>query len=199
MTTNLLESVAGQLTPQMIRRVGTSMGETPAHTQKAVDGAILSLLAGLMHVTASEDGPTRLVNLINRMPPERFRHCIICFSTATDFRNRLNRVDVPIFELGKRDGKDLKVLFRLWRLLIALRPDIVHTRNLATLEAQVPAMLAGVARRVHGEQRVPESEHYVHGAHRTRRGTCSRRHEKGRGDLLLTAMATEVLPRGGRE
>jgi hypothetical protein len=41
MTTNLLESITEQLTPQMIQHVSTSMGETSAHTQKAVDGAIL--------------------------------------------------------------------------------------------------------------------------------------------------------------
>jgi hypothetical protein len=65
MTTNLLENIAEQLTPKMIQRVSTLMGETPAHTQKAVDGAILTLLAGLMHLSSSGDGPTRLVNLIN--------------------------------------------------------------------------------------------------------------------------------------
>jgi sugar transferase (PEP-CTERM/EpsH1 system associated) len=32
-----------------------------------------------------------------------------------------------------------------------MRPDIVHTRNLAALECQVPAALAGVPVRVHGE------------------------------------------------
>jgi OmpA-OmpF porin, OOP family len=65
MTPNLLESITEQLTPQMVQRVGTAMGETAAHSQKAVDGTILSLLAGLMHLASSGDGPTRLVNLIN--------------------------------------------------------------------------------------------------------------------------------------
>ena len=37
------------------------------------------------------------------------------------------------------------------RLFRELRPDIVHTRNLAPLEACVPAWLAGVPVRVHGE------------------------------------------------
>jgi OmpA-OmpF porin, OOP family len=65
MTTNLLESIAGQLTPNMIQHVSTVMGETAAHTQKAVDGAILTLLAGLLHLSSSGEGPARLVNLIN--------------------------------------------------------------------------------------------------------------------------------------
>jgi OOP family OmpA-OmpF porin len=65
MKTNLLESITEQLTPQMVQRVGTAMGETPVNSQNAVNGAIFTLIAGLMHLAASENGPTRLVNLIN--------------------------------------------------------------------------------------------------------------------------------------
>jgi len=65
MTTNLLEGITKQLTPEMIQHVSASVGETPAHTQKAVDGAIPTLLAGLMHLSSLENGPARLVNLIN--------------------------------------------------------------------------------------------------------------------------------------
>jgi sugar transferase (PEP-CTERM/EpsH1 system associated) len=41
--------------------------------------------------------------------------------------------------------------FKLWRLFSRLRPDIVHTRNIAGLEATLPAALAGVGVRIHGE------------------------------------------------
>ena len=44
---------------------------------------------------------------------------------------------------------------RQWPALVRtfreLRPDIVHTRNLAPLEAVLPAWVAGVPVRVHGE------------------------------------------------
>ena len=92
-----------------------------------------------------------LVNLINRMPAERFRHAIICMTDYTDFRLRIRREDVSLHALHKREGKDPRVHVRLWRLLRALQPDIVHTRNFGTLEAQVTAALAGVRARVHGE------------------------------------------------
>jgi hypothetical protein len=39
-------------------------------------------------------------------------------------------------------------LFRLFR---KYRPDVVHTRNLAALETTLPAWLAGVPVRIHGE------------------------------------------------
>ncbi|WP_018868154.1 MULTISPECIES: TIGR03088 family PEP-CTERM/XrtA system glycosyltransferase [unclassified Thioalkalivibrio] len=92
-----------------------------------------------------------LVNLLNHMPAERYRHAIICMTDYTRFSERLQREDVTLHALHKREGKDLGVHRRLWRLLRELRPAIVHTRNLATLEAQVIATLAGVRARVHGE------------------------------------------------
>jgi len=49
----------------MVERLSTLMGETAAHTQNAVAGTILTLLAGLIDLSASERGPTRLVNLMN--------------------------------------------------------------------------------------------------------------------------------------
>ncbi|MEA3642013.1 MAG: glycosyltransferase [Lamprobacter sp.] len=92
-----------------------------------------------------------LVNLINQMPPAAYRHAIICMTDSTTFRERLQRDDVDLYALHKREGKDLGVHARLWRLLRQLRPDILHTRNLATLEAQLTATVAGVGARVHGE------------------------------------------------
>ncbi len=92
-----------------------------------------------------------LVNLINAIPAQRYRHAIICLTEYTDFRLRIQRPDVAIYALHKRPGKDIGVYPRLWRLLRRLRPDIVHTRNLPALDCLVPAALAGVAARVHGE------------------------------------------------
>jgi len=92
-----------------------------------------------------------LVNLINAMPEERYRHAIICITEATDFRERINRTDVAIFELNKAEGKSLWHYWETYRLLRQLKPAIVHTRNLSTIECQLPVFLAGVLFRVHGE------------------------------------------------
>ena len=92
-----------------------------------------------------------LVNLINNMPQERYRHSIICLKDSTDFREKITREDVHIYELAKKDGYDFGLYFRLWKLFRKLRPQIVHTRNLGTIDALVPAALAGVKCRVHGE------------------------------------------------
>jgi sugar transferase (PEP-CTERM/EpsH1 system associated) len=92
-----------------------------------------------------------LVNLINRIPADRFRHAIICLTDFTAFRQRLQRGDVSVFALNKPPGNSPVTLFKLWRLLKQLRPDIIHTRNLAALEGTLAAALAGVPIRIHGE------------------------------------------------
>ncbi len=91
-----------------------------------------------------------VVNLINRIPGDRYRHAIVALSESTDFTKRLHR-EIPVYALHKREGKDLGLHWRFYRLFRRLKPDIVHTRNLNALEAQLPAWLAGVEGRVHGE------------------------------------------------
>ncbi len=92
-----------------------------------------------------------LVNLINHMPEDRYRHAIICLKDYTDFHLRIHRKDIPVFALNKAEGKDIHLYIRLWHLLRELKPHIVHTRNLAALDCQFVAALAGVHARVHGE------------------------------------------------
>jgi sugar transferase (PEP-CTERM/EpsH1 system associated) len=92
-----------------------------------------------------------IVNLINYAPAERYCHAVVSLTDITDFRDRIQRVDVPVFALHKREGKDLGVHVRLWKVLRQLRPAIVHTRNTSAIEYQLIAALTGVSGRVHGE------------------------------------------------
>lgn len=108
------------------------------------------LVAHIIHHLGTGGMENGLVNLINHMPPERYRHLIICLKGFDAFRQRLS-AEVEVVALNKREGNDVGMLVRLYRLLRERRPDIVHTRNLATLECQIVAALAGVGARVHGE------------------------------------------------
>ena len=92
-----------------------------------------------------------VVNLVNRLPPECYRHAIIALTEITDFRTRILRDDVAFIQLRKAPGHGYRLFPRLYRLLRDLAPAIVHTRNLAALEATAPAWLARVPVRVHGE------------------------------------------------
>jgi len=91
-----------------------------------------------------------LVNLINHMPAGRYRHAIVCLNGYSEFHRRLNQ-PVELIALHKRAGHDLGLYGRLFCALKKLQPAIVHTRNLAALEGQVVAAVAGVRGRVHGE------------------------------------------------
>ena len=92
-----------------------------------------------------------VVNLINRMPAEAYRHAILALTEVTDFRNRIRRDDVQFISLNKPPGHLYRLFPRLMRIFRELKPAIVHSRNLAALEVTVPAWLAGVPVRIHGE------------------------------------------------
>lgn len=92
-----------------------------------------------------------LLNLINHTPAGRFRHAIICMTDFTAFASRITAEGVTVKALHKQPGKDLGVYLRLFRVFRELRPDIVHTRNIGTLEAQLIARLCGVNGNIHGE------------------------------------------------
>ena len=109
------------------------------------------LIAHVIHrldVGGMENG---LVNLINRMPGDRYRHAVVSLTDSTSFADRISRADVPIVSLGKKPGQDPGLHWRLFRTFRRLRPAIVHTRNLAAVEAVVSAAAAFVPHRVHGE------------------------------------------------
>jgi len=92
-----------------------------------------------------------LVNLINSIPERKYRHAVVCLAGYSDFSRRIERTDVRIFDLEKKPGKDPSCYFRLFRLLRELRPEIVHTRNLAALDCQFVAAAARVNHRIHSE------------------------------------------------
>ena len=109
------------------------------------------LVVHIIHRLAVGGLENGLVNLLNASASERYRHAIISLTGYTEFRSRIWKCDVPVFTLHKREGKDFRAYFRLWRLLRNLRPAIVHTRNLPALEFLSVAALAGIRGRIHGE------------------------------------------------
>ncbi len=92
-----------------------------------------------------------IVNLINHMPSDAYRHAVLALTEVTEFRHRIQRNDVEFISLGKRPGHGVWQYKKLFKLFRQLRPAIVHSRNLAALEVQAPAWAAGVPVRIHGE------------------------------------------------
>lgn len=109
------------------------------------------LIAHVIHRLGTGGMENGLVNLINHMPPARYRHAIVCLQGHTEFRQRIRHGDVAVYDIGQRPGHDLRAHWRLYRLLRQLKPAILHTRNLSALESQLAGTAAGIKARVHGE------------------------------------------------
>ena len=92
-----------------------------------------------------------VVNLINHMPAGAYRHMVVALTEVTDFSRRVRRDDVRFLAMNKPPGHAVSLYPRLYRLFRELRPAVVHTRNLAALEVALPAWLARVPVRIHGE------------------------------------------------
>ena len=93
-----------------------------------------------------------VVNLINRLPESRWRHAVLALTEVSSaFTQRVQRQDVQYLSLRKSPGHLWKLYPRLVQMFRELQPAVVHTRNLAALEAVVPAWAAGISTRIHGE------------------------------------------------
>lgn len=93
-----------------------------------------------------------IVNLIEHMPAQAYRHAVLALTeVAPHFCQRIRRDDVQYFALHKAPGHGWWLYPAMYRLFRQLRPAIVHSRNLGALEAQLPAWLARVPVRIHGE------------------------------------------------
>jgi sugar transferase (PEP-CTERM/EpsH1 system associated) len=94
---------------------------------------------------------TLLIECINRMPADKYRHAVVCLTDYTDFSKKITRPGVALHSLRKPPGLAPGTHIRLWRLLRSLKPTILHTYNLSAVEYAPIAMLANVPVRVHGE------------------------------------------------
>jgi sugar transferase (PEP-CTERM/EpsH1 system associated) len=92
-----------------------------------------------------------LLNLIRHLPPERYRHAIVCLHDQGGYQGGMHEHGVQIVNLHKRAGRDPLHYLRMFDVLRTLRPDVIHTRDGTGLPAQVVAALAGVKLRVHAE------------------------------------------------
>jgi sugar transferase (PEP-CTERM/EpsH1 system associated) len=106
----------------------------------------------VVHSFATGGLENGIANLINQLPKHQYRHTIICVTNHDpEFVSRIKTNNVQIINLDKPKGKGVIWLYKCWKLLRELKPDICHTRNLSAIEAQFPAFLARVPYRIHGE------------------------------------------------
>jgi len=109
------------------------------------------LIAHVVHrfgIGGLENG---VVNLVNGLPRDAYRHAIVAYTEVTSLRERILHPDVEYVSLRKAPGQGFRLFPALYRTFRRLAPSVVHTRNLGALEASLPAWLAGVPVRIHGE------------------------------------------------
>lgn len=99
----------------------------------------------------AQGGAADLLGLICHMPPERYRHAVLSVSGLGAGAEVLRGHGMQVIDLGKGGAGRLAALVRMYTVLRALRPALVHTRNFDGLSGQLVAALAGVRLRVHAE------------------------------------------------
>ena len=100
-----------------------------------------------LHTGGLENG---LVNLINHLPRDRFRHAVVCVEDFSDFKQRIERDDVEVYAMHRSRIGVWRLRWRLLKLLSELKPDIVHSRNMSGLDALLPARSLGI-KTIHSE------------------------------------------------
>lgn len=91
-----------------------------------------------------------MLNCINQMKNENFKHIIISLTDANNFAQSESN-PIEVYCLGKQAGSDLGIHFKLFKLLKKIKPAILHTYNLPTIEYHPISWLAGVKGHVHAE------------------------------------------------
>ncbi|MCJ8292843.1 MAG: TIGR03088 family PEP-CTERM/XrtA system glycosyltransferase [Colwellia sp.] len=91
-----------------------------------------------------------MLNCINQMQGEKFQHVIISLTDANNFAQAEHN-HIEVFCLGKKQGIDLGIHFKLFKLLRKIKPAILHTYNLPTIEYHPISWLAGVKGHIHAE------------------------------------------------
>jgi sugar transferase (PEP-CTERM/EpsH1 system associated) len=85
-----------------------------------------------------------------RNSSREFEHVIVCMSTSGE-SERLLPPNTRIIELQKSPGNSLTFLLKLSRVIKALQPHVIHTRNWGGMDGIMAARFAGCRTIIHGE------------------------------------------------
>ncbi len=107
----------------------------------------------IVHVLYHLDtgGMERIVVSLINATRDRYRHAVIALTGFGALRAEIDGAVTTCVSLDKQPGKDWGCYVRLWRALHALKPDLVQTYNIGTLDLAPVVRLAGVRRLVHAE------------------------------------------------
>lgn len=99
-----------------------------SHRQHAPDCSTRETLHVLLVVTDLEIGgtPLQVYRLARGLKRLGCRVGVACLAGYGPIANRLDDADIAVFPLGARCVRDIGVVWRIWRLVCSLRPDVCH-------------------------------------------------------------------------
>lgn len=113
-----------------------------------------------------------LLQTITGLP--KYKHIIISLTSKTKFADNFSS-SVDIICLNKQPGNSLGIYFQVYKLLCSIKPDVFHSYNLAGIEFQPMAFLAGIKNRVQSEHGTGTKYfHQVSKTHTFIRYVCSK-------------------------
>ncbi len=80
-----------------------------------------------------------------------YQHIVICLTVATNDSKKLLNNNTRVIELHKKEGNDLGIWKRLLHLFKEIKPQVLHSYNLPTLEYQLLGFLRRIPTRIHAE------------------------------------------------
>lgn len=109
----------------------------------------------ILHVVYSLDPggmENGVVNVSNSLEEDLFEVSILCLSHRGELAKRLHS-SIQVIELKKRQGLDLGIIAKIYRLFSELKPDVVHSHNLGPLIYVVLPLIAShnSIQLIHGE------------------------------------------------
>lgn len=112
-------------------------------------------MAHVMHISSSLQlgGLERLIhNFAAKLNPNAYQFSACALDRDGIFGDEIRKIGCSVKVLGRREGLDVSLWPKLYRIFVKEKVDIVHTHNFSPLlYAAIPARLAGVKVLVHTE------------------------------------------------
>ncbi len=91
-----------------------------------------------------------IANCIGALDSKKYRHTIIALTNVGEFFSEING-NVESYSLQKKEGNDFGTHLKLYKILKKIKPDVLHSYNLSTIEYQWVAFFTRIKLRVHAE------------------------------------------------
>lgn len=139
-----------------------------------------------------------VVNVARGLDPQQFEIHVACLERGGAFVERLPEPN-NVYVLNKQPGFSFRTVFALAKLILKIKPDVVHTHNLGPLIYAALATAMGKTRPIlHGEHGFPQSQRTQNSLRQRRMlyGACKRVHAVSRGladELIQFGMPADKI------